>query len=222
MAVPGVDITLITSIYGGYDQLRHLPDGHGFADAVCVTDGTANVAVGWRHHLARGKEPARLAAKRPKMLPFDFVDCDVALWLDASAQIVDGRFFEFAADALQHFDIVVWDHPERRTCLFQEAAYCQDWEANRRMPLRAQTAHYRAAGMPERFGLWAAGAVLWRNTPDALKFGRAWLAENERWSTRDQVSLPFLVWRDRPNLGTFPADQKNNPYLRWGTHLPVR
>jgi hypothetical protein len=78
------------------------------------------------------------------------------------------------------------------------------------MPLREQTAHYRSEGMPEHFGLWACGTLVWRRTVQAETFGRAWLDENVRWSTRDQVSFPYLRWKMPLDFGTFPLSQRNH------------
>jgi DNA polymerase-1 len=62
--------------------------------------------------------------------------------------------------------------------------------------------------MPEGFGLWACGAIVWRNSDKARQFGHAWHEENVRWSIQDQVSFPYLVWKLRPNFGVFPAEVK--------------
>jgi hypothetical protein len=72
--------------------------------------------------------------------------------------------------------------------------------------------------MPEKFGLWACGAIVWRNKDKARQFGQAWLAENQRWSIQDQVSFPYLVWKMQPNFGVFPAREFHNPYLTWWKH----
>jgi len=210
-------IAIITAIFGDHDTLKPLPDGHGFDKAVCVTDDANLVADGWDMVCEPGLGPTRLQAKFPKMRPFDYVDTDVAVWVDAAFQ-VNQTFGRFAIDALGDSDIVVWDHPENRDCLFQEATYCQDWPKYAAEPIREQTDHYRSEGMPEHFGLWACGAVMWRNTPDAIAFGMDWLDENLWWSIQDQVSFPFLVWRLQPRMGVFPAHEFQNPHLQWWAH----
>jgi hypothetical protein len=213
-----VTVALVTAIYGGHDTLKPLPAGHGFDDAVCVTDDPTVSAEGWRVVVLPSEEPPRLAAKAPKMLPFDFVKSEVAVWVDAAFEVVGDGFRDFCVDALGEHDVVVWEHPEDRDCLFREATYCQDWPKYSGEPIREQTAYYRAEGMPEGFGLWACGAIVWRNNDEAREFGRAWHQENVRWSIQDQVSFPFLVWKLRPGLTVFPAHEFQNPYLRWHPH----
>jgi hypothetical protein len=210
-----VAVALVTAIYGGYDRLRPLPDGHGFDMAVCVTDDENLQAEGWTTLVVPSDESPIMAAKRPKMLPFDFVDADVAVWVDGSAEIVDPTFRQFCLDT--DADLVAWVHPERRTCLYQEVAYCWHWERYLPYRLLEQAAAYRAEGMPEGFGLYACGTLVWRDTPETRQFGAAWLEEQRR-SIQDQVSFPYLLWKMAPKFGTFPADELNNRWLVWHRH----
>jgi len=217
-----VGVAILTAVYGGYDNLSSLRDGHGFDRALCVTDSSGLSAAGWDVSVAPSDGHYRLAAKRPQLMPFRFVEEDVAVWVDASVTIVRDDFKDYCLASLGDNDLIASPHPENRYCLFEEAAYCQDWPQNRHMPLREQTAFYRAEGMPERFGLWACAILVWRNTEASRRFGDAWFAENERWSTRDQVSFPYLLWKMQPKFGTFDWHQFNNPYVRYQPHLKRR
>lgn len=215
-------VTIITAVYGAYDNLAPLPDGHGFDSAVCVTDAPSLAVPGWTVRVDDNGEDFRLAAKRPKLTPFTFVDDDVAVWIDGSARLMSTNFRDYCLQAMGDNDVVASPHPEDRDCLFDEAAYCQDWPQNRHMPLREQTAFYRSQGMPERYGLWACSILVWRNTEASRTFGEAWLAENKRWSTRDQVSFPYLLWKIRPKFGTFDWHQFDQPHVRYSPHLTRR
>lgn len=215
-------VTLLTAVYGGYDDLAGLPDDHGFDRAVCVTDDPLLQASGWETVVVDRQEDFRLAGKRPKLTPFSFVADDIVVWVDGSVVVTSTAFREYCVASLAGNDLVASDHPENRCCLFEEAAYCQDWPQNRHMPLREQTAFYRAEGMPERYGLWACGVLVWRDTESSREFGGAWLDENVRWSTRDQVSFPYLLWKMRPKFGTFGWHQFDNPHVRHRPHLKRR
>ena len=209
-------VGLITGIFGDYDTLKELPVDHGFDDAVCVTD-VERESDSWRIHRDLTPGRPRLIAKQPKMMPFRYLNTDVAVWVDGSFQVSEG-FKDFCLSALGDKDIVVWEHPEDRDCLYQEAEYCQDWPKYSGSWIREQTAHYRSKGMPERFGLWACGAVVWRDSEAARKFGDAWFRENRDWSIQDQISFPYLVWKMEPSMNVFPAHEFDNPYLRWLPH----
>lgn len=212
-------LTLVTGCFGGYDTVRPLPDDHGFDDAVLVTDDPALEVPGWRTLYVVGTGRHRRDAKTPKLAPWRFIDADASVWIDASCEVVDGTFRAWL-DEHPAVELRAWRHPEDRSCLYQEAAYCQDWPKYRDQPMRDQTAAYRAAGMPEGFGLYACGTLYWRHTARAQAFGEAWLLEQYRWTIQDQVSLPYLLWSRAGDIDFAPFDghEYANPFLRWHAH----
>jgi hypothetical protein len=212
---------LISAIYGGHDSVKPLPANHGFDDAVMITDDPDLEAPGWRVMVEpAGSMRPRMAAKLPKFQPFNFVDADVAVWLDGSFLIRSDNFRIFCEESLGDHDFTVWSHPDlaTRDCLYLEALECQNWPKYREDPIPDQTAFYRSQGMPEHFGLWACGTIVWRNSDQAKQFGSRWLMENIRWSIQDQISFPFLIWKHEPNFGVFPAHEYDNPHLIWNRH----
>lgn len=205
---------MITSCYGAFDPVRSLPDWHGFDDAVCVTDDASIVGDGWRVHVEPRDEPPRLAAKRPKMLPWLFTDCDAAVWLDASFEIVGRGFRWWTEQHLLREDFVVWTHPEGRIDYADEAKVCWHWPKYRGYNIRGQVDHYNQAGMPRRWGLFACGTIGWRFTPATKRLGARWYDEQIRWSVQDQVSLPFLLWDSGMPFATWQANEYDNEFLR--------
>ena len=211
-------LALITGIFGGFDFLRALPAAHGFDEAICVTDDPTLRADGWTVVTEPRSDHPRLAAKRPKMVPWLYTNCYHSVWIDGAFEVRDGQFSRFVREHLARHDLVVWQHPESRNCLYQEADYCQDWPKYSSDPIREQTAAYRAAGMPENYGLYAAGAVGMRHTANVKAFGWAWLDECNRWSIQDQISLPFLLWKQQKAFGTWEAHEFHNDMLTYHLH----
>jgi len=207
-------VALITGNYGSYDPVRPLPEWHGFDDAVLVTNHRDIATEGWRVHLDPRDEPPRLAAKHPKMNPWNYTDCDAALWVDASIEITSPLLRPWAAAHLKRDDLVIWSHPEGRICLEQEAEVCWNFPKYADQPIREQAAAYLAAGMPRYWGLFAAGVIAWRFTPEARAFGEAWLAEQYTGTIQDQISLPYLLWENGKQFGVWNANQYDNPYIR--------
>lgn len=207
---------MVTACYGNFDPVRDLPSDHGFDDAVCVTDDPSVVGAGWRVHVEPSTERPRLAAKRPKMMPWLYTDCDAAVWLDASFEIT-GRFSWWVREHLKHDDFVVWRHPEGRLDFADEAAVCWDWPKYSEYDLKGQVRDYLRRGMPRGWGLFACGTVGYRFTPEVKRLGARWFEEQYRWSPQDQVSLPFLLWDTGLRFGTWQGNEYDNPYvrLRW-------
>jgi hypothetical protein len=72
--------------------------------------------------------------------------------------------------------------------------------------------------MPEHFGLWATGCIARLHTDRMRQLGDAWLNEMHRWTIQDQVSLPYLFWRDGIAPGTFGINQLENDMVFWIAH----
>ena len=209
---------LITGIFGGHDTLKPLPDLHGFDEAVCVTDNPGLQADGWKIIVKTSNFDSRRAAKSPKMQPWRYLSTYSAVWVDGSVRIHDGRFSQFAREHLAADDFLAWEHPEPRNCLYQEADYCQDWPKYANEPIRQQTAAYREAGMPEGFGLWAAGTIGMNRTPRTSMFALSWYSHNISWSYQDQISLPFLSWHMDFPIATWDAHEFNNDMITFHQH----
>jgi hypothetical protein len=199
-------LAAVCAIYGGYDLIPPVPDG--VDDAVLVTD--VPVRSGWRNVVEPSGAQPRLASKRPRCRPDLYTDCDASLWMDGSIHVLDDRFIRLVRAKLEDHELVLWDHPEDRDCFLEEARHCHDWPKYRDGPLLQQAEHYLAEGMPEHFGLWAAGSIARRHTDRMRALGDAWLSEMERWTIQDQVSLPYLLWREGIVPGTFGIDQLDN------------
>lgn len=209
-------VALITACYGAYDPVRPLPEDHGFDEAILITDQKITVD-GWRVHLEPSDESPRLAAKRAKMMPWLYTDCDAAVWLDASFEVLGSGFAGFARAALEQDDFVVWQHPEGRVDITDEAQVSMTLKKYQGSHIKEQAAFYKQQGFPENWGLFAAGTIGWRFTPTVKRFGSLWLRECHDWSIQDQVSLPYLLWSEGMKFGIWQANEYQNPFLalRW-------
>ena len=199
-------LAAVCAIYGGYDLIPPVPEG--VDDAVLVTD--VPVRSGWRNVVEPSEAHPRLAAKRPRCRPDLYTDCEASLWMDGSIHVLDDRFIRLVREKLEEHELVLWDHPEDRDCFLEEARHCHDWGKWPEEPLLTQAEYYLTSGMPEHFGLWATGSIARRHTDRMRALGDAWLDEIERWTIKDQVSLPYLLWRDGIVPGTFGIDQLDN------------
>jgi hypothetical protein len=207
-------LAAVCAIYGGYDLIPPVPEG--VDDAVLVTD--VPVRSGWRNVVEPSKTHPRLAAKRPRCRPDLYTDCEASLWMDGSTYVLSDRFIPLVRVKLELHELVLWEHPEDRDCLVDEARVCHDWPQYRDEPLFAQVEHYLSQGMPRNFGLWATGSIARLHTDCMKRFGDAWLDEMERWTIQDQVSLPFLLWREGIVPGSFGLQQFDNDLIAWLPH----
>lgn len=154
-----------------------------------------------------------MEAKEYKILAHKFIEDEISVWLDGNI------FLEVPEELLiEHFlgdaDIGVWKHPYR-DCIYDEALS----DVGRVETLKHQVDHYRRQGFPEHAGLYECGTLVRRNTPRVNEFNEAWWKEIKQWSTRDQISFPYV-------LSKFPdlkvkvneGNVRNHPWFKFKPH----
>jgi hypothetical protein len=111
-------------------------------------------------------------------------------------------------------DLAIFDHPDR-DCLYQEAFFCQKRGKGNKKKLKRQMQAYRKEQMPQVWGLAETKCVIRRNTDRMMGFNEAWWDQIDRYSLRDQVSLPYICWKmglrwnvipGRAGLETYPGE----------------
>lgn len=207
-------VCVYTAICGGYDDLKPQPPQTIPCDFICFTDGSVDTPVTpWRiAHLEQDstKTSSRFQAKFPKILPhkvFEGLDkerglgrsepYDITVWIDASVQILRPNCVEQLIDHLGESGMAAIVHPER-DCIFDESKAALKRATVQKhvgMPVREQVEYYRSQGYPEHHGLLA-GNVIVRDMHNerVRQINEAWWTEILRWSVRDQLSLPYVLW----------------------------
>jgi len=190
-----------TCVYGDYDNLKDQPDIG--ADYICFTDNPNLKSSTWdvRYEPIYQHLHPRLRAKFYKLIcPFD----TLSLFIDGSIEIVDVDIIDKLSNFL-HNGWATYIHPSGRKCIKSELAESLPMEKYQDLPLREQVDHYFNQGMPEDFGLWACGVML--RDGKFEDFGSKWMLENLAWTYQDQLSLPYLVWKEKFPLDSITLDQ---------------
>jgi hypothetical protein len=190
-----------TTIYGDYDNLKDQPDiGVRY---VCYTDNPNLRSDVWEiiydpiyPHLH-----PRLRAKFRKLIcPFD----TLSLFIDGSIEIVNPNIIEELSKFLKN-GWATYVHPSGRTCITTELAESLPMEKYQDLPLQEQVDYYFKQGLPKDFGLWACGVMI--RDGKFEDFGSKWMLENLAWTYQDQLSLPYLAWKEKFKLDTIMLDQ---------------
>jgi hypothetical protein len=210
------DAAIITAIYDGYDTLKPACPQDGLdVEWVLVTDDPAILdgSLGWHvvHEPRPGLHPNR-AAKRPKFLPWEYTSAPASVWIDASLRVASARF---AAEALAPADPIAQSPHPARDCIYDEVPASEIGTKYAGEPLREQEAHYRQAGHPAHWGMWATTMISRRHTPDVMRLGYAWLAEVARWTFQDQVSQPYVLRNLDMRPASLPWGHLATPLLSW-------
>jgi hypothetical protein len=132
--------------------------------------------------------------------------------VDASFRVVSDRF---AVEVLAYADpIAQFAHPWR-DCLYDEAAHSALLPKYAGEPIIEQGTHYRAAGHPEHWGLWAAGVIARQHTRQVWELGEAWAAEIGAWSFQDQISQPYALRAVGLRPAALPGTHLANQWLKY-------
>lgn len=145
----------------------------------------------------------RLQAKIYRMLAFDLHrGYDYYIWLDSCFQITSPDFVKWMIEKLGDKKAAFFKHYERDSIL-SEAKFVEESMLNGSaylvkryagLPLLQQVDSYLQAGYQDNV-LLAAGCFIYKPTKNMCNCMTEWLYENFRWSSLDQLSLPYVLWK---------------------------
>jgi hypothetical protein len=207
------DVVVYTALTAGRDVLRDPEAVLAGVDYVCFTD-TPIVSDVWRQvPIERGPDPGR-TARRYKILSHRmFPDHRFAIYHDACMRATD-RVLE-SIDELDGAPFGAFRHP-LRSCVYDEAEAVVRDRRERAVNVAPQVARYRAAGMPAGLGLFENAFLVREHTPDTEALNELWWAELSAGCVRDQVSLPYALWRLGTRVHAFePGTQVDNRFIRF-------
>jgi len=195
-----------TAVIGNPDALYGptlpLPDW----EKICYTDLVAQRPVGYetRQVKALGRPPRQSHRFYKILRPMLLSGYTYSLWVTSTYQLkVDPTsLLEYLGP---DSDILLFKHPQR-DCLYQEAKVCQRYFNPE--PIVRQVAKYRAEGYPEHNGLYATAVMLRRHSPLMTEMAWAWRREVWEFSHRDQIGLPYVIWKLGVKVSTFPSGEQ--------------
>lgn len=188
-------VAVYTTLYGGYDRLAPPVQQDIDVDWICFTDDARTAVPGWTTVVDPPRYPhPRMAAKWAKLLPHRALpDHRWTVFIDANVRVTSARFARESLAAIGQGGLAAWVHPDR-DCIYAEARECLRQPKCAGQPILDQVATYAARGHPQRWGLYACCSLARdRTAARSAELGERWLAECERWSYRDQLSLPFVL-----------------------------
>ena len=157
--------------------------------------------------------PPRMRAKFHKLHPPEGYAWNV--WIDG-AYILRPDATRLMDDLIAHSPSGFGLHRHNvRDCLFDEAAHTiqLDKYSGQRGIIEAQVRHYEELGHPRSWGLWAGGLMCRNTSPAVAEVMRHWWDEMLRWSSRDQLSLAFVLRSMNLRPDEWPWPLFENPHV---------
>ena len=212
-------IVVYTAITGNYDDLIEPEVTNSLIDYVCFTNDIHLRSKKWNIEILKDSsiDDIRLARK-VKLFPECFFDrYDISIWVDAKYHIKD-NLLEYASDYLRESGMVIFPHPERN-CIYDEAAECIHLNKGVKKDIIRQISAYYAEGYPFENGLYESGCIVREHNNDFIKMIMSkWWEQICVFSYRDQLSFPYICWKNGFLPDICDMDINDNKYLKTIRH----
>lgn len=209
-----------TAVFGDYDYVQCV-DPNWDCDFICFTDNPQIVSPGWRVVMAKldGVSPAEMS-RRFKMLPHKYLaNYECSLYVDGNIKLLTDPIPLFEK-YLGMGAIAIPKHQDR-DCAYAEARLCIKAKRVNREIVIQQMSRYAEEGFPEKFGMTENG-VLFRRHHDknVVALMEAWWLEYCSGGKRDQLSLPYLIWRHKIGVAeVIEGPRRSNKHFEIGFHV---
>ncbi|NCD17236.1 MAG: DUF616 domain-containing protein [Actinobacteria bacterium] len=158
-----------------------------------------------------------MEAKRYKVLPHIFIEEDITIWTDANIFLKTDKNF-LIENFLGDNDMALFKHPYRKTAYEEFATLRKDkrfdiaWLQEK---LALQEKRYREEGF-DGGQLYECNFIIRRNNERVNNLMNAWWAEICATQWRDQVSLPYVIWKyGGVKISEIEGNIRNNKFFKY-------
>jgi hypothetical protein len=211
-------IVVYTAIFGNKDKLADPLEVNKNCDYVCFTDKNINSKVYKIVKLDSFFGSPRMDAKYFKVLPhFVFPQYDYCLWVDGSV-VIKKDPVRYIIEKFNQAKYIAFKH-SLRDCVYQEARVVKKWKFDSSKLVDKQVEKYRNEGYSENNGLFE-NAIIWRDhkDPEIIDIDTEWWNEIKQYSLRDQISLPYVFWKNKFRPKLFDGTVYENEYFEVRKH----
>ena len=213
-------ITVVTAAFFGKDKttLLNPVEQPKFNNVTyeLYTNSDKNVP-GWNSIILDDAGSPRLKAREVKTNIHKFLpNSDYWLWIDSNCLLkVDPHDLLVY---LEDCDMAVMPHPERSN-IIEEANILFKWKPEQTDRLQEAVDHYYLENYVPNV-LYETKVLFRRNSEKVRSFNSLWWEQIKKFSIRDQISFPFVAWKTKLFVNTFPGNNsqsdvrfKYNPYI---------
>lgn len=142
------------------------------------------------------------------------------IYLDASFEIIDPNFIEFMTNLLIDKQFVFFKHPWR-DCIFDEVLECNKINKYNLKLLNSRRDYYLKINFPKHYGLYCGGCFSFKNNYLTKKIQKEWWEETIKTGMMDQVSLPYVLWKNnikKEQISVIDLNIYINNYIKYFPH----
>lgn len=205
---------IYTALFGAYDKLAEPVEKFEGVDFICFTDQEDLNSDIWEiRHLKVTEESPVLMNRRIKMLPHEYLpDYEASIYIDANLKLLkDLR--GILENEFSDKSFLVPKH-SLRNCVYEEAKECVIFQKSDLTSTVNQLKEYKRRGFPRNFGLSENGILFRKHQDQEIQsLMRQWWEEFQKGSKRDQLSLPFVFWKNGKNLPFVRINSRDEVYF---------
>lgn len=214
-------MVVYTAIRDGYDDLKEPLVINEKFKYICFTNNKMIKSDIWE---IRNPEDYmditedNLWDKKLKVLPHRFLpEYETSIWLDASMQIV-GELCQYMDRYQKYSDLLFIPHYERE-CIYEEAAACIILGKGNKQNIIRQINYYFEEKYPFDNGLVCGGFMIRNhNIGYVKKVMEDWWKQICIFSTRDQISLPYVLWKNQCVVDVSKEYCNDNDWIKVYAH----
>jgi len=122
-----------------------------------------------------------------------FDNYEYSVYVDCKrASVID---FEWLLSFMESQSDFVTRQHKTRDCVYDEGRVCIEKKRDDEATILRQLDFYRRENYPAHNGLHYSYILLRRHTERLKEFSRLWWEQLEKYSHRDQISLPYVAWK---------------------------
>lgn len=150
-----------------------------------------------------------------------FPTSEWTIYLDGNIQLLISpkELIELCLSTNRNAALYLFPH-NQRSCLYAEAKTCLRHKSDNPKTIQRQIAKYKAEGYPTCNGLYWGGMLIRRKGCE--KVNSLWWTEICTGSCRDQISLPYVLWKTGVNFAVLdyeiPFYGGVNPFVEKRPH----
>lgn len=216
------DIIVYTAIIGGYDLLKEPEYVSPHIKYVCFTDNKTLKSNTWEIRYIEDETLSNVKlARKIKILPYEFLNNEeskIVVWVDGKCQI-KSDLRAYIRKYQKNKGMLCFPHMFR-DCILDEVIELSIIKPEQKRESFIQLGKYLEEGIPFNNGLYETSCIV-RDMEDVMikKLMYQWWEEVNAFSYRDQISLPYIFWKNGYKPDICDMNVEKNAWLEKTEHL---
>ena len=206
--------TCIVGPRDGYPEIENIPKDWDF---VCFTSENLGKSDVWKTIKIVRRYNNPKDSRVYKLNPHIFLKkYDVSMWIDGNIALNKG-WVDHVEKCLVESDITFLRHPEMVKGAYHEAQRCLSMNKDVEKNIRLQMDYYLSEGLLCDEPVSATGILIRRHN-NLKEFHNLWWSQVEKYSCRDQISLPYARWKTELKYNETHFDKKKPTWFKLKSH----